>query len=361
MMYHWGLFSRLAFHKKEEKNTNYEAVSVIVCARDAQEYLIDLVPTLLSQDYPDYEIVIVNDCSQDNTEEYLKDMARNNPKISLVNLTQSLNFFHGKKFPLSMGIKSAKHDLLLLTDADCLPNTNQWIKEMVGTYRKDTEIVVGYGPYFERKGLLNKLIRFDTLYIAMQYMSLALAKKPYMGVGRNLSYRKNTFIKNKGFTSHYNIPSGDDDLFISQVANKKNTRVAIDAINRIESEPKKTWATWIRQKKRHYSTGTKYKPQINFILGMLLCSRLLYYPALIALFVMPHAFNISLGNIYYYITLGFFALTHYITMFVIYHKSAKQLGEKHLALAFTPLYDCFFMLFTTILGMWSTFFKPKGW
>ena len=148
MLYHWGLFSRLAFHKKEEKNTNYEAVSVIVCARDAQEYLIDLVPTLLSQDYPDYEIVIVNDCSQDNTEEYLKDMARNNPKISLVNLTQSLNFFHGKKFPLSMGIKSAKHDLLLLTDADCLPNTNQWIKEMVGTYRKDTEIVVGYGPYF---------------------------------------------------------------------------------------------------------------------------------------------------------------------------------------------------------------------
>lgn len=361
MMYHWGLFSRLAFHKKEEKNTNYEAVSVIVCARDAQEYLIDLVPTLLSQDYPDYEIVIVNDCSQDNTEEYLKDMARNNPKISLVNLTQSLNFFHGKKFPLSMGIKSAKHDLLLLTDADCLPNTNQWIKEMVGTYRKDTEIVVGYGPYFERKGLLNKLIRFDTLYIAMQYMSLALAKKPYMGVGRNLSYRKNTFIKNKGFTSHYNIPSGDDDLFISQVANKKNTRVAIDAINRIESEPKKTWATWIRQKKRHYSTGTKYKPQINFILGMLLCSRLLYYPTLIALFIMPHAFNISLGNIYYYIILGFFALIHYITMYVIYHKSAKQLGEKHLALAFTPLYDCFFMLFTTVLGMWSTFFKPKGW
>ena len=203
MAYHWILFRRLAFHKKHDKPCSYEPVSVIVCARDAYEYLLDIIPVLLKQDYPEYEVVIVNDCSQDQTEEYLKDLARNNPKINLVNLTQNLNFFHGKKFPLSMGIKSARHDLLLLTDADCVPSTDQWIKEMVKAYDKNTEIVVAYGPYFERKGLLNKLIRFDTLYIAMQYLSLALAKKPYMGVGRNLSYRKSTFMNNKGFTSHY--------------------------------------------------------------------------------------------------------------------------------------------------------------
>ena len=361
MFYHWILFRRLAFYKKKERSVSQEPVSVIVCARDAYEYLIDLIPAVLSQDYPDFELVIVNDCSQDDTEEYLKDLARNNPKINLVNLTQNLNFFHGKKFPLSMGIKSAKHDLLLLTDADCIPSTNQWIKEMVATYNDNTEIVVAYGPYFERKGLLNKLVRFDTLYIAMQYMSLALAKKPYMGVGRNLSYRKSTFIKNKGFTSHYNIPSGDDDLFISQVANKRNTGVYVDAVNRVESEPKKTWKTWIRQKRRHYSTGTKYKPQTNRALGLLLGSRLLYYPTLIALFFMPAAFEISLGEIYYYITIGLFAFIHYITQFIIYHKCAKQLGEKHLGLAFTPFYDCFFMIFTTALGFWSTLFKPKGW
>ena len=361
MLYHWILFRRLAFYKKQEKNTSYEPVSVIICARDAYEYLLDLIPVALSQDYPEYELVIVNDCSQDQTEEYLKDLARNNPKINIVNLTQSLNFFQGKKFPLSMGIKSAKYDLLLLTDADCVPSSDQWIKEMVSSYENNTEIVVAYGPYFERKGLLNKLIRFDTLYIAMQYLSLAIAKKPYMGVGRNLSYRKSTFMKNKGFTSHYNIPSGDDDLFISQVATSKNTKVCIDSVNRVESEPKRSWGTWIRQKKRHYSTGVKYKPQTNRILGLLLGSRLAYYPTLIALFFLPHAFNISFGQIYYFIIIGLFALIHYITQFVIYHKSAKQLGEKHLGLAFTPIYDCFFMIFTTILGVWSTIFKPKGW
>ena len=361
MLYHWILFRRLAFYKKQEKNTSYEPVSVIICARDAYEYLLDLIPVALSQDYPEYELVIVNDCSQDQTEEYLKDLARNNPKINIVNLTQSLNFFQGKKFPLSMGIKSAKYDLLLLTDADCVPSSDQWIKEMVSSYENNTEIVVAYGPYFERKGLLNKLIRFDTLYIAMQYLSLALAKKPYMGVGRNLSYRKSTFMKNKGFTSHYNIPSGDDDLFISQVATSKNTKVCIDSVNRVESEPKRSWGTWIRQKKRHYSTGVKYKPQTNRTLGLLLGSRLAYYPTLIALFLLPHAFNISFGKTYYFIIIGLFALIHYITQFVIYHKSAKQLGEKHLGLAFTPIYDCFFMIFTTILGVWSTIFKPKGW
>ena len=361
MIYHWILFRRLAFYKKQEKSCSYEPVSVIVCARDAYEYLLDIIPVLLKQDYPEYEVVIVNDCSQDQTEEYLKDLARNNPKINLVNLTQNLNFFQGKKFPLSMGIKSARHDLLLLTDADCVPSTDQWIKEMVKTYDKNTEIVVAYGPYFERKGLLNKLIRFDTLYIAMQYLSLALAKKPYMGVGRNLSYRKSTFMNNKGFTSHYNIPSGDDDLFISQVANKRNTNVYIDSVNRVESEPKRTWRTWIRQKRRHYSTGVKYKPQTNRILGLLLGSRLAYYPTLVALFFMPQAFNISFGEIYYFAIIGFFALIHYITQFIIYHKSAKQLGERHLGLIFTPIYDCFFMIFTTILGVWSTFFKPKGW
>lgn len=361
MLYHWILFRRLAFYKKAEKECSHEPVSVIVCAKDSYEYLLDLIPAVLSQDYPEFELVIVNDCSQDDTEEYLKELARTNPKINLVNLTQNLNFFQGKKFPLSMGIKSARYDLLLLTDADCVPSTNQWIKEMVASYDKKTEIVVGYGPYFERKGLLNKLIRFDTLYIAMQYLSLALAKKPYMGVGRNLSYRKSTFMKNKGFTSHYNIPSGDDDLFISQVATSTNANVCIDSINRVESEPKRSWGTWVRQKKRHYSTGTKYKSKTNSILGLLLASRLAYYPTLIALFFMPQAFNISLGKAYYFIIVGMFALIHYITQFVIYHKSAKQLGEKHLGLIFTPFYDCFFMIFTTILGFWSTLFKPKGW
>lgn len=361
----WGLFSRLAFFKKSKYDHNGDAklepVSVIICTRDCYEYLIDLVPKILTQDYPDFELVIVNDCSVDETSEYLKELVIKHPEVNVVSLTQSLNFFHGKKFPLSMGIKSAKNDLLLLTDADCLPNDDQWIRNMVGTYRKGTEVVLGYGPYFTRKGLLNKLIRFDTLYTAMQYLSMALAKMPYMGVGRNLSYRREIFYKNKGFTSHYNIPSGDDDIFISQVANNKNTRVFIDSKCRIESEPKRSFASWIRQKRRHYSTVNMYKPLTNRILGTLLTNRLLYYASMITLLLLPHAFDITAGNYYYFIIIGGLILLHYCSMVTIYSLSAKQLGEKKLGLIFAPLYDFFFVLFTTFLGIRNTFSKPKRW
>lgn len=364
MSYFWGLFSRLAFFKKnkyDNTSPNFEPVSVIVCARDAYEYLVDLVPKILSQDYPEFELVIVNDCSVDETTEYLKELKRAHPEVNIVTLTQSLNFFHGKKFPLSMGIKSARHELLLLTDADCLPQNDQWIKGMVSAYRKNTEVVIGYGPYFKRKGLLNKLIRFDTLYTAIQYLSMALANMPYMGVGRNLSYRKSTFFKNKGFTSHYNIPSGDDDIFISQVANKRNTRIFIDPSNRIESEPKHTFGNWIRQKRRHYTTANMYKPSVNAILGTLLCSRLTYYFSLLLLILLPHAFDVTGSNYLYLIILGAFAIIHYASMDIIYINSARQLGETSLGLFFTPFYDIFFVLFTTILGLRNCISKPKSW
>ena len=364
MCYIWGLFSRLAFFKKKKYDNdapNYEPVSVIVCAKDAYEYLVDLVPKILSQDYPDFELVIVNDCSTDETTDYLKILTDKRPDINVVSLTQSLNFFHGKKFPLSMGIKSAKHDLLLLTDADCMPENDQWIKGMVSAYRKDTEVVLGYGPYFVRKGLLNKLIRFDTLYTAIQYFSMALAKRPYMGVGRNLSYRRELFYKNKGFTSHYTIPSGDDDIFISQVANKKNTRIFIDPNNRIESEPKHTLSGWIYQKRRHYSTVNMYKPSTNRILGTLLSSRLFYYASATLLFCLSPAFSCNSDCPVYYAAIGGFMLLHCISMDWIYIKSAKQLGEKKLYLIFSPLYDIFFTIFTTLLGLRNTISKPKGW
>ena len=182
-----------------------------------------------------------------------------------------------------------------------------------------------------------------------------------MGVGRNLSYRRELFYENKGFTSHYNIPSGDDDIFISQVANRNNTRVCINPNNRIESEPKHSFISWIHQKRRHYSTVNKYKPLINRILGTLLMSRLLYYTSLILLFCLPHAAVFSEYNFIYYIALGTIALIHLISMDVIYIKSAKQLGEKKLYLFFSPVYDIFFTLFTTLLGIRNMISKPKNW
>jgi Glycosyltransferases, probably involved in cell wall biogenesis len=363
LVYYWGVFRRLAFYKKHPKaktDVELEPVSVVVCAKDAIEYLKDLVPMLLHQDYPDYEIVIVNDCSDDDTEEYLKDLERNEPKIKPVQLLQNLNFFSGKKFPLSMGIKSAQHDLLILTDADCLPSNDQWLRSMVNCYGKNTEIVLGYGPYEKLKGTLNRLIRFDTLHVAVQYFSLALSGNPYMGVGRNLSYRKSLFYKNKGFISHYNIPSGDDDLFISQVATKRNTEVCIDSVNRITSTPKQSFASWVRQKRRHCSTGLMYKPKTKALLGLYSVSQVLFYASFIALLFMQPAFALSLGSFYYIPVLAFLFLTRYISQMIIFNGVSNQLGEKGLMPGLI-FYDFFFTIFTPLVGLCSQITKPKSW
>ena len=196
LLYHCGLFSKVAFYKDKHKaksDDDLEPVSIVLCARDAYEYLIELVPMLLNQDYPDFEVVIVNDCSDDETEEYLKDLERKEPRIKPVQLKQHLNFFNGNKFPLSMGIKSAQNDLIVLTDCNCMPSNNQWLRSVVNCYGKNTEVVIGYSPFMRKKGLLNHLMRFDALQNALLYLSSALKGHPYMGVGKNLSYRKELF------------------------------------------------------------------------------------------------------------------------------------------------------------------------
>ena len=89
---------------------------------------------------------------------------------------------------------------------------------MQSNFLHQTQIILGYGKYISEPGLLNKWIRTDTTYIAMQYLAMAIKGRPYMGVGRNMAYRKSLFFERKGFASHLNLASGDDDLFVNENA-----------------------------------------------------------------------------------------------------------------------------------------------
>ena len=353
LIYHWCVFSKLAFYKKKDRTKSddqLEPVSVVVCARDAYEYLQDLIPVLLTQDYPDYEIVIVNDCSEDETEEWLKDIERREPKIKPVQLRQHLNFFNGKKFPLSMGIKSAKNDLIVLTDVNCLPTNSQWLRSVVNSYGNNTEVVIGYSPYMNKKGVFNQIMRFDAVQYAMQYLSAALNRHPYMGMGTNLSYRKELFYRHKGFTSHYTTSVGDDDLFISQVANKKNTEVLIDAENAILTTPPHKFGMWAHIKSSRYSTIPQYDTKTKASLALFTWSHFLFYASFIALMILKPAFTLSIGNVFYIPILAFFFLLRYGTQMIIYHGATKRLGEKGL-LPGLIVYDLLFAFLTPILRL----------
>jgi len=219
LFYYTWFFSRLAFFKKKERPTQrQQPVSVIICARDEDENLARNLPGVLVQQYPSSkEVVVINDNSVDDSKFILQELKRTFKNLQIVELTQEAKLIAGKKYPLSIGIREANHEILLLTDADCVPSSEHWIQKMQEAYGEETEIVLGYGGYHRRKGLLNKLIRFETFHTALQYLSYALAGIPYMGVGRNLSYRKDLFLRNKGFSSINHIPSGDDDLFINKL------------------------------------------------------------------------------------------------------------------------------------------------
>ena len=255
LFYYLYFFSKLAQYKPPLKSSSQQyPVSVIVCARDEAENIARNLPGILVQQYKTtHEIIVVNDNSTDETKYLLDELKKTFKNLNPVPLMQEAKMIPGKKFPLSIGIKSAKYEVVLLTDADCVPASENWIYKMQDGFYGGKQIVLGYGAYHKHPGMLNKLIRFETFHSALQYLSFALAGMPYMGVGRNLSYKKELFFNNKGFSSINHIPGGDDDLFINKVATKDNTAIVIDKEAHTLSEPEKTWSKWQRQKFSHHT------------------------------------------------------------------------------------------------------------
>lgn len=280
LFYYLYFFRRLAFFSVREKiKSQQHPVSIVISARNEAAELAKNLPGVLVQTYrTTHEVIVVNHNSFDETTYLLEELQKTFRHLQPVTLKQEAIGIPGKKYPLSIGIKEAKHEIILLTDADCIPASEFWIQKMQNGYSEKTDVVLGYGAYHKRPGLLNKLIRFETFHTALQYFSYALAGTPYMGVGRNLSYKKGLFLRNKGFSAINHVMSGDDDLFISMVAGKHNTTIVIDEEAITLSEPPKNFKGWMRQKTRHYTTGKYYKPVHKFLLGLYSFSHFLFYP-----------------------------------------------------------------------------------
>jgi len=321
IFYYLFYFSRLAFHKTQSKNvTQTHPVSVIICSRDEAANLVKNLPGALVQNYrTTHEVIVVNDNSFDESKYILEEYRRTFKQLQLVELKQEARFIPGKKFPLSIGIKTAKHEIVLLTDADCVPASEFWIDKMQQGFHDGIEIVLGYGALHKKKGFFNKMIRWETFHTALQYLSYAKAGMAYMGVGRNLSYKKSVFFRHKGFSAHNHVPGGDDDLFINKATTKKNTAIVIDKESFTLSEPATSMRQWIRQKKRHYTTSKYYKAIHKFLLGLYAFSLFAFYPLLI----------VTLFFFDWRIVLAVFGLRFMIQAVILY-KTTQKLNEKDL-------------------------------
>ncbi len=352
LFYYLYFFLRLAIYKKPSKTTNMEhPISVVICARDEAANLANNLPGVLVQEYnTTHEVVLVNDNSEDETKYLLEEFKKSFKNLNPVLLSQEAKMINGKKFPLSIGIKSAKNETLLLTDADCVPASEHWMRLMQDGYDDGIEIVLGYGAYKKKPGIINKLIRFETFQTALQYFSYALAGLPYMGVGRNLSYKKEVFIRNKGFSSINQLPSGDDDLFINQVANKYNTAIVIDKEAHTLSEPKTSLHDWMNQKYRHYTTSKYYKLSHATLLAFYAISQFLVYPVLITAIILTQQ----------YLLLGILWGIRMIVQGTILRSTMKKLNELDLWPWFIlfDFWSIFYYLFT-LPSVWKA--PQKNW
>ncbi len=328
-------------------------VSVIICAKNEGNNLHRFLPLVLEQDYANYEVIIVNDGSCDDTEEIIKDLQKVYHNLYITNIPQETRIISHKKLAITVGVKAAKNEILLFTDADCRPLTPDWITTMVRNFDDQTEFVLGHGNYYRERGFISKLISYDTLTIAMQYMGFALLGYPYMGVGRNMAYRRSTFFRLKGFAGFLHIASGDDDLLINAFGKKHNTRIEPSKEAETLSLPKATFRDWYYQKLRHLSTVEVYKSGSKMWIGLEPLSRGLFYLTILLLTIFGYNNPIVLA-----IAAGSFLL-RFLIQYTIINLTARVYNDKRFGLSII-LFDILLPLTTLYILTIDKIFRRKA-
>lgn len=287
-LYFMAIIIAFLTSRKTKDSPVQNPVSVVVAARNEIKTLPALIERLMAQRYPDYEVIIVNDRSSDGSYEFLKETEKEQPHFTVVNIDRKPENFDGKKYALTLGIKAAKHDIIVLTDADCRPRSEDWLGSMANGFGDDNiKINLGVSLYAGGKGILGRFIQFEALWTAAQYIGFALLGMPYMGVGRNLAYKKAFFLRRKGFGNFMSFTGGDDDLFVNQNGTGKNTTVTLGRESMVDSIPKTSLRAFFNQKIRHLSVGRRYKGVHRLLLGSYSATSLVFWGLLPASMFLP--------------------------------------------------------------------------
>lgn len=341
LIYYFGLYNRVYRRNKAVRKGKVQfaqellPLSVILCARNEADNLRKILPALLEQDYPQFEVIVINDASTDETEDVLGMMEEKYPHLYHSFTPQSARYISHKKLSLTLGIKASKYDWLVFTETDCMPAGNQWLKLMARNFTPQTQIVLGYSGYDRVKGWFHKNIAFDTLFNSLRYLGFALAGRPYMGIGRNLAYRKELFFQHKGFSSYLNLQRGEDDLFINQISTKENTTVETDFNATMRIQPIHRPKDWKEEKTSYIATARYYRGMQRYLIGFETLSRLLFYTVcitgVVAGIINSHWLAASIAF--------FIWLLRYITQAIIINKTSKEMGGNRKFYFSLPIFD----------------------
>ncbi len=236
------------------------SVSVVIVSKNDSENLAKHLPAIFNQDYPDFEVVVVNMGSTDETDMVLKRLEQTYNNLYHTYVPQEAEELNEKKLALTIGIKAAKNTILLFTEPYCQPASNQWIKEFAEEFAKGKEVVLGFCKLdIPKKVPMRRFIHYDNLIQGLKYLSMAIVHRPFMGIGRNMGYVRELFFRQKGFSSILNFEDGEDDLFINEIANGKNTGVVISPESMTISEVVTSFSVWRALKSKYLHTKRFYK------------------------------------------------------------------------------------------------------
>ncbi|WKV11322.1 glycosyltransferase [Marivirga harenae] len=347
-------FFTFVYSKNDEEEfcDELKPTSVIICAHNELKNLKNHLPKFLNQTHDNYEVILVNDRSNDGSQEWLEDLETSHSHLKVLHISETPVEFNAKKYALTKGIELAKNEIILLSDADCEPNSRHWVDIMSRSFKESTSIVLGVSLYKKRLGILNQFIRFETLQTALLYLSFAQRGSPYMGVGRNMAYRKSFFEQKNGFQNFKSVMGGDDDLWVNQHSTKENTRICTHFTSLTLSNPKENWSAFFQQKKRHLSVGKHYKTDDKLRLGLFHLTQSIAW----ILFIL----GCMLGNPTDCLILSFLFLTHVAGQYVVFYKLSIKFGIKFVYYNL-PIMELFFNCYYWTWGIYASLTKHLKW
>ena len=328
---------------------NLPGVSVLICAHNEEKNLMNNLPVILEQNYPNFQVIVVNDASWDGTHTIIETFQRKYKNLHLVTIEETSHRKPGKKLPMTIGIKAAVHDYILCTDADCVPISDRWIEHMVQPVLRGSKVVLGYSPSKKETGWGKAFSRFDSLLTAASYLSWARAGLAYMGVGRNLLYSKELFHSLGGFKSHYHITSGDDDLFVNMVSKRTKVAVVDSKESIVYTKGQSSFIRFFRQKKRHFTTGVRYR----FIHKVILTLPWLFHVLFLSSFIL----NLLLGN---WLIACVCLAVYFSVRWLIWFSYGKKLLAKSEAFLL-PFYEMLTLILYPVIWIAQKFRPVKGW
>lgn len=334
--------------RAESVPDNYPPLSVILVTKDSGNTLRENLPAILNQDYPMFEVIVINDQSAGEDEEILKLLENDYPNLYHSFIPQTARYISRKKLGIAMGIKASRYDWIVVTEPTCRPMSNQWLRNLAVHFQEGTDIVLGYCGYTDGKGLFNKRIKTDNLFQAMRYLGAALNRHPYMGVGKNMAYRKSLYNKHKGFADQLTLLRGDDDLFVNSLATRNNTAVALHPDSFMEQQVPMYKRIWYEEKVNRLVTGRFYRGAARFLNGLETWTCTLFHLCTIAGLIT----SILYHEWIYTAIIALLWLLRFILTMTTFRKTAKAMGETSC---------CFFVLFDWFRPIWSLQVKMHYW